>query len=457
MRVETSQSRNTLSVCMIVKNEERYLGDCLSSIQAVADQLIVVDTGSADNTIAIAADFEAEVYHFKWCDDFAKARNESIQYATCDWILWLDADEKLSSESISELRSLMKKESGPVAYNIQIDSVVKGASHLSTAHRLFTNNYGISFEGRIHEQISYSLFALGGEERFSTVLLQHIGYDNAYVEQAGKAKRNLSLLKKMIADDPANRYAHYTLGQQYGLLRDHKSAVKHFRKAMRGNVFEKAMRVSLLNAMAESLMELKQFDEAGILCKKSQGLVAEQVGVYLIDYRLALRQENYSEALVKLKRLAEKNQLQSHQRKSISTDVKIPEIKVLQEFTELYKRLGLKEELEANLDKLLSCDPVNEKALAMRIQLDVECGRFNDAENWLLKLHSINKAHPLYRNLMGAVLIKLQKFEQAIDFYERELEEQPGDVLLIKRLVGLHAKLGHVGVANTLALQLTPE
>ena len=89
-----------LSVCLIVRNEEALLENCLKSVSQLADQLVVVDTGSTDKTLEIARSFNAEIYHFKWCDDFAAARNESIKYATGDWILWIDADERLSEASV---------------------------------------------------------------------------------------------------------------------------------------------------------------------------------------------------------------------------------------------------------------------------------------------------------------------------------------------------------------------
>ena len=85
----------TLSVCMIVRDEEEMLGESLESVSGVADQLVVVDTGSTDATVEIARSHGAEVHHFQWIDDFAAARNQSIRIATANWILWLDADERV--------------------------------------------------------------------------------------------------------------------------------------------------------------------------------------------------------------------------------------------------------------------------------------------------------------------------------------------------------------------------
>ena len=98
-----------LSVCMIVKNEERFLSQCLASVKNIADELFVIDTGSTDRTVEIAREHGAQVGHFEWCDDFAVARNASIAPATGDWILFLDADEELSLAEKPDLPRLLNQ------------------------------------------------------------------------------------------------------------------------------------------------------------------------------------------------------------------------------------------------------------------------------------------------------------------------------------------------------------
>ena len=114
--------KSTLSLCMIVKDEEKLLASCLNSVKDVVNQMVIVDTGSMDDTINIAKDFGAEVYKFPWTDHFAEARNESIKYATGDWILWMDADETLDPESISELTDRIKERNKNVFCSIRITS-----------------------------------------------------------------------------------------------------------------------------------------------------------------------------------------------------------------------------------------------------------------------------------------------------------------------------------------------
>ena len=95
LRTPHSAIRTRLTVCLIVKNEEKFLGQCLDSVRGLADQIVVVDTGSTDRTVDIAREHGAEVHTFAWCDDFSAARNAALEHATGDWILMLDADEEL--------------------------------------------------------------------------------------------------------------------------------------------------------------------------------------------------------------------------------------------------------------------------------------------------------------------------------------------------------------------------
>jgi len=96
----------TVSLCMIVKNEAERLGDCLRDVRAAVDEMIVVDTGSEDATQTVATGLGAKVFDFPWCNDFSAARNASLQHATGDYVLWLDADDRLDADEADKLRRL---------------------------------------------------------------------------------------------------------------------------------------------------------------------------------------------------------------------------------------------------------------------------------------------------------------------------------------------------------------
>ncbi|HUZ07318.1 MAG TPA: glycosyltransferase, partial [Candidatus Paceibacterota bacterium] len=114
-----SEIGNKLSVCLIVKNEEQFLAQCLKSVRPIAQQIVVVDTGSTDRTVEIAKEFGAEIHSFAWCDDFAAARNAALEHATGDWILMLDADEELPELEHPKLRADLKQV-GIIAYRLPL-------------------------------------------------------------------------------------------------------------------------------------------------------------------------------------------------------------------------------------------------------------------------------------------------------------------------------------------------
>src|SRR3989344_9612712 len=97
-----------LSLCMIVKNEQAFLQQCLSAVQPYVDEIIIVDTGSTDNTKTIAAQFTSKIHDFPWVDSFAAARNFSIRKAQRDWILVLDADEQINGEDFKKISNIVQ-------------------------------------------------------------------------------------------------------------------------------------------------------------------------------------------------------------------------------------------------------------------------------------------------------------------------------------------------------------
>ena len=147
---------STLSICMIVKNEEKHLTKCLSSVKDIADEIVVVDTGSTDTTLHIAREFNSSIFHFKWNNDFASARNFALSKCQSDWILYLDADEELNNNSIDEIQKIIH--GNLVAFNCIVKSLTANVSKfgLMKYPRLFPNDKRIKFEGKVHEQIPVS-------------------------------------------------------------------------------------------------------------------------------------------------------------------------------------------------------------------------------------------------------------------------------------------------------------
>ncbi len=185
----------TLSVCMIVKDEEESLAKCLSSIKPVADEMIVVDTGSQDRTKDIATIFGAKVHDFQWTSDFAKARNFSLSKASCHWILVLDADEVISRRDHERLLRITGKKKKNQAYYLITRNYVENATLAgwqanqgeypeeeqgggwipSNKVRLFPNDHRIRFHHKVHELVEPSIESLGIQVSQCVIPVHHYG------------------------------------------------------------------------------------------------------------------------------------------------------------------------------------------------------------------------------------------------------------------------------------------
>ena len=187
-----------LSVCLIARNEEAFLGRCLESIGGLADQIVVVDTGSTDKTVEIARRHGAEVYFRAWDHDFSAARNEALRHARGEWILILDADEELPKEQHAQLRQHLI-EPGVIAWRLPLQDIGCESDGVSQVPRLFCNAPAIFYVSRIHEQVYASLETRreqwGLENKFGSAQLLHYGYQAAVVKSRDKINRNLRLLE----------------------------------------------------------------------------------------------------------------------------------------------------------------------------------------------------------------------------------------------------------------------
>lgn len=203
-----------LSVCMIVKNEERFLGECLESLKGAVDEIIVVDTGSEDQTVKIARKHGAKVYPFPWTGDFSAARNESLKHATGDWVLVIDADERLDAESKEALRRAIAEPKASSYFIELTNDLGDGKTNVVLLPRLFRMAPGVHYTGLVHEQVVPQLEALGYRHVSLPVKLWHEGYREDVYAERDKAARNLELLERQHGETPDDHYTTYQLGKQ---------------------------------------------------------------------------------------------------------------------------------------------------------------------------------------------------------------------------------------------------
>lgn len=224
----------TVSLCMIVKDEEEMLPRCLAAAAPAVDEIVVVDTGSSDRTIEIARSFGARVIERAWTGDFSAARNVAFDAATCDWMLVLDADEVLVAEDVGAFRELLGKTWREAFHVTEINytgELGDGAATTHTALRLFRNRPRHRYSGRLHEQIVGTLPA-GLPERFeaSAVRIEHYGYLGAVRDAKEKSRRNVELLLRQLDESGESPFLRFNLGSEYTAVGDMESALAEFER-----------------------------------------------------------------------------------------------------------------------------------------------------------------------------------------------------------------------------------
>jgi protein-tyrosine sulfotransferase len=203
-----------ISLCLIARDEEAMIAACLDSVREAVDEMIVVDTGSADRTAEIARGKGAKVVEFAWCDDFSAARNASLQAATGDWALILDADERLAPGDAHLLREAVRHgdfDCGllPLHNAASVDAdpvdVLAGAARHNepvAMPRLLRRTPDLAYTGVIHEDVSDWIIRGGRRVRKLDAQLVHYGYTPTIWESRQKARRNLGLLERQCANTP---------------------------------------------------------------------------------------------------------------------------------------------------------------------------------------------------------------------------------------------------------------
>lgn len=218
-----------VSLCMIVKDEEADLPGCLESFGPVADQIVVVDTGSTDETVDVAESYGAEVYHHPWEDDFSKARNWSLSYARGRTILWVDADDRLEPGGAEALRRELLAHEGKAVYFVIRSPEPGGLVLRAYQLRAFPNRPEIRFEGRIHEQVIWAVQNL----RIPTVHLPleilHTGYSEVEALRQ-KLHRNRSVLEEQLAQKPDDIHAQYMMARTLEGLGERDEAAQWLRR-----------------------------------------------------------------------------------------------------------------------------------------------------------------------------------------------------------------------------------
>lgn len=252
-----SKAYPTLGAAIIVKNAEHTLGNTLRSLRGVVDQVVVVDTGSGDESARIAIRAGAEVYFHSWTDDFSAARNLALGYMRTDRVLVIDADEYLDAASRAEITSLPLDETVG-GYRVRIVSGLSETTDESVEHRyprIFRRRHDIRFRGVIHEQISDSIIDAGLQIRDTNIVVHHDGYRR--VDQA-KLDRNIKLLNAQQENEPNDVWTAYHRGMTAFSAGDHTSTMNIMQPLLSSPLLATDQREFAMLRYAQSALAMNQ-------------------------------------------------------------------------------------------------------------------------------------------------------------------------------------------------------
>ncbi|MCF8240215.1 MAG: glycosyltransferase [Melioribacteraceae bacterium] len=311
-----------LSLSMIVKNESNNLEKCLSSVKDLADEIVIVDTGSTDNTKDIASKFTSRIYTYEWDNDFSAARNFALGKCTGNWVLYLDADEYIDSNSVEMLKSIInKQEKLGVKCLIENKDDFNNKPMLQKYTRLFTRSDAVKFSGKVHEQIDDSLIKNGYRFVDTNIKIIHTGYNQNKDILIEKARRNLDLLLSDYENNGSSYYD-FQIGNTYKLLEENDKAAVYYHRAFTSEDLNKEYRALSSLHIVSSLLDNLQISEALEIIKKGIALDSTQPVLYLAAADVFFRSGNVQQAIEYSLTSIKKNKLLK-QSETINGELKI--------------------------------------------------------------------------------------------------------------------------------------
>ena len=283
----------TISLAMIVRDEEANLEKCLNSVKEEVDEIIIVDTGSCDQTLKIASNFTDKIYNYEWSDDFSAARNFAISKCTGHWILSLDADEKLDSEAVS-LRQLIAGSTEAEAFFLPLLFCAGGEGERFAVIRFFRNSAEYRFAGKIHEQIVIKKTDVVGMAAAPVICHKLV----IGQERNKKRSRNLQMLRQAVNSEPDNYYLKYYLGVEWLGIRRFEKAAAYFQEAVANIEVSCAMfRVAAVRYLVDCLKFLGRLDDALQVCRDECDINPVYTDVFFEAGAILEEQGKFKEAI----------------------------------------------------------------------------------------------------------------------------------------------------------------
>lgn len=252
---------DSLAFCLIVKDEEKTLPRCLENLKEVADEIVIVDTGSTDRTKEVAREYTDRVFDFPWDDDFAAARNFSLAQAKSGWLLWLDADDYVQDKQAEAIKNLTQNSNGTTAFAFPTHCLRDTGELLliNTRIRLVRNRRSYRFRSRLHETLDLR----GDSFQFVNLPVIHGGPEVAKVkDKSGQHNFNIRILLKEIEEKPDDLFVNFNLARAYKGADRIEDAKTRYKLVMVLDKFKSNFRYLAALGLAEVYLDEQEYDKA---------------------------------------------------------------------------------------------------------------------------------------------------------------------------------------------------
>lgn len=298
---------STLSICLIINNESNCLRRCLSSIKAIASEIVVVDTGSTDDSIQVASEFGALIFSFEWENDFSSARNYSLDKASGEWILVLDGDEEIERNSHELIQEKIRTPNID-AYLLTVRKALNNQHEILAASslqlRLFRNNKNYQYQGIIQEQILDSILDQNPStviEIASNITIIHHGYTKEDTTDNDRLKRNVDQIKQTLERESEEPLKYFFLGREYYHHDRFSEALDYFRLAYDKSDCQAVYIPDLQRSIITSLYMLGKSSEALAFANDALNTRTDSADLYYLKGIIYKDLGLYSQALPSLK------------------------------------------------------------------------------------------------------------------------------------------------------------
>ncbi|MGF9890961.1 glycosyltransferase [Priestia megaterium] len=287
-----------ITVALMVKNEKTNLVETIPFFKEHFEEVLIIDTGSTDGTVEYLKEQNINLLQTKWNYSFADVRNELIKAATGDYILMLDADERINEEFVAQMRAAIQ--SNDLSYEVKIMNITddnkRNSTHINI--RLFKNDGNFYYEGNIHEQLKHTN---GHTPKITSLLLRHYGYRSEVIRTKGKRKRNMRILQMELKKDPNNAFHNYNMSTELINIKKYNEALLHLKKAAKhskGKTFESEVYRNIIYC----LVNTKRYAEAEEFARECIKSFQKETRFYFILAQILLKTGRVEDAELEMKK-----------------------------------------------------------------------------------------------------------------------------------------------------------